>query len=182
MIEYINQLKDIASKIERKKINKIVSLIDNVIKKKKFIFICGNGGSAAIASHALCDWTKRLKKYQNIKIFDLTSNKNLISAISNDDSHDYIFSDQLKVYSSPGDICIFISSSGNSKNIIQGIKMAKQKKVKSISLVGFDGGKAKKLSDHVIHFKTDFYEYHEDLSQILINLIYQKLLFRYKHG
>ena len=180
MLSYINNLKKISSKVKESKINKIVYLIDVAIKKKKQIFICGNGGSAAIASHTLCDWSKRLQKYHNIKIIDLTSNKSLISAISNDLSHDLIFSKQLEIYSSPGDICIFISSSGNSENIIKGIKLAKQQKVKSISIVGFNGGKAKKLSDYVIHFETKIYEYHEDLSQILMNIIYQKLLSKYK--
>ena len=181
MLKYIDNLKKISSKIDKKIIEKIVYLVDKTIKKKKVIFICGNGGSSAIASHALCDWSKRLQKFHNIKIIDLTSNKSLISAISNDSSHDFIFSKQLEIYSSEGDICIFISSSGNSNNIIKGIKLAKQKKVKSSSIVGFDGGRAKKLSDHVVHFETNIYEYHEDLSQILINIIYQKLLSKYKN-
>ena len=67
MLKYINDLKEISSKIEEKKINKIVSIIDKTIKKKKVIFICGNGGSSAIASHTLCDGSKDYKNFIILK-------------------------------------------------------------------------------------------------------------------
>ena len=176
--DYLKELNVVASKIDEKKIIKITNLIEKTILKKKTIFICGNGGSSAIASHTLCDWIKRLSHLVNCKIYDLTSNKALISAISNDLNHDQIFSFQLKNFAVNGDICIFISSSGNSKNIIKGIKFTKKNGIKSILLVGFDGGKSKKFSDYFIHIETNKYEHHEDLSQIIMHYIYISLKMR----
>jgi phosphoheptose isomerase len=177
---YLQELNRAGSQIDERNIKKIIDLIEKTILKKKKIFVCGNGGSSAIASHTLCDWVKRLHPLVSCKIFDLTANKSLISAISNDISHDEIFSYQLKILSENNDVCIFISSSGNSKNIIKGLKYAKINKIKSISIVGFDGGKSKKLSDYYIHIKTNKYEHHEDLSQIIMHYIYSSLKKRFE--
>ena len=110
-----------------------------------------------------------------MQLFDLTSNKSLISAISNDISFDQIFSYQLNIFSEKNDVCIFISSSGNSKNIINGLKIAKKKGLKTVAITGFNGGIAKKLADISIHIKTSTYEHHEDLTQIIMHYIYLKL-------
>ena len=173
--EYINSLSIIANKIDENKLNKVINILKKSIKSKKIIFICGNGGSASLSEHALCDWTKRLYPNKKLKLFDLTSNKSLISATANDISFDEIFSYQLNVYAEKKDICIFISSSGNSKNIIKGIKLAKKKGVKTIAITGFNGGIANKIADISIHFNTSTYEHHEDLAQIVMHYIYLRL-------
>jgi phosphoheptose isomerase len=172
---YIDSLAKIASRIENNNIDKCIKLIEKTINQKKTIFICGNGGSSAIASHTLCDFVKRLYPKKKCKMFDLTSNNILISAISNDLGSENVFSHQLKMFSEKKDICFFISSSGNSKNIIKGIKCAKKKGVETIAILGFSGGRAKKLADVVIHFQTKTYEHHEDLAQILMHYLYLRL-------
>ena len=172
---YIKTLSSIASSVDEKILRESIKIIDNAIENNKQILICGNGGSASLSEHALCDWTKRLNPKKKCKILDLTSNKSLISAISNDINFSQIFSYQIEVFSGNGDICIFISSSGNSKNILEGIKTAKRKKLKVIAILGFNGGKAKKLADYPIHCKTSSYEHHEDLAQIIMHYIYLKL-------
>lgn len=173
--KYIDKLKKISDSIDQKKLDEAVKVLEKAIINNSNIFICGNGGSASLSDHALCDWTKRLYPKRKCKVIDLTSNKSLISAISNDIEHNKIFSFQLDVYSKKGDVCIFISSSGNSKNIINGIKFAKKNKIKTIGIFGFDGGKSKHLTDITIHFKTDTYEHHEDLAQIIMHYIYLQL-------
>ena len=95
---YINSLLIIANKIQENQLNEIINTINKAIKNKKKIFICGNGGSASLSEHALCDWTKRLYPKKKLQLFDLTSNKSLISAISNDISFDQIFSYQLNIF------------------------------------------------------------------------------------
>jgi D-sedoheptulose 7-phosphate isomerase len=172
---YIKSLSLIADTIDENLLKRFISVIDKTIKKNNKIFICGNGGSASLSDHALCDWTKRLYPKKKCKIFDLTSNKSLISAIGNDISFDKIFSYQISIYAEKKDLCIFISSSGNSKNILNGIIEAKKKGIKTISILGFKGGKAKKLSDLAVHFPTTTYEHHEDLAQILMHYIYTKI-------
>jgi len=173
--KYINSLLNIADKIEEKKLNEVINLINKTIQYKKKIFICGNGGSASLSDHALCDWTKRLYPKKKLRLYDLTSNKSLISAIGNDIGFEQIFSYQLNIFAEKNDICIFISSSGNSKNIITGLKLAKKKGIKTVAITGFSGGVAKKLADISIHIETSTYEHHEDLAQIIMHYIYLKL-------
>ena len=172
---YINSLVKIANQVDEKILIKIIKEVDTTIKNKNKILICGNGGSASLSDHALCDWTKRLYPKKQCRVFDLTVNRSLICAISNDISFNNIFSYQIKIYADKKDLCIFISSSGNSKNIINGIKEAKKKGLKTIAILGFKGGSAKKLADLVIHFPTSTYQHHEDLAQILMHYIYTKI-------
>ena len=172
---YVENLNHVTSLIDQKILNNVIDLISKTIKKAGTIFVCGNGGSASISSHILCDWTKRLYPSTKCKVYDLTNNKSLISAISNDISYDDIFSYQLNIHAVKKDICIFISSSGNSKNIINGLVWAKKNKIKTISITGFDGGFAKKNSDISIFIETNKYEYHEDLTQIIMHYFYQRL-------
>ena len=80
---YIKSLSLIADTIDENLLKRFISVIDKTIKKNNKIFICGNGGSASLSDHALCDWTKRLYPKKKCKIFDLMSNKSLISAIGN---------------------------------------------------------------------------------------------------
>lgn len=172
---YLTAISNIGIKLKQENLNDFIKIIKKTIKNNKNIFICGNGGSASLSDHALCDLTKRLYPKTKCKVFDLTSNKSLISAIANDINFDDIFSYQINIFSNKGDICIFISSSGNSKNILKGMKTAKKKGLKVLAIIGFNGGKAKSLADYCIHFNTKFYEYHEDLAQITMHYIYQRL-------
>ncbi len=173
--KYLNNLTNIANQINENIIVDIVNTLNLAIKNKKKIFICGNGGSASLSEHALCDWTKRLYPKKKCQLVDLTSNKSLISAIGNDLGYENIYSHQLNIFSEKKDVCIFISSSGNSKNIIKGLKVAKKKGLKTITITGFNGGIAKKMSDISLHIKTSTYEHHEDIAQILMHYIYLKL-------
>ena len=167
---YLNSILDVSENLNENILNNAIKTINKTVKNKKKIFICGNGGSSSLSDHALCDWTKRLYPKKKCRVYDLTSNKSLISA-----NFDDIFSYQIDVFSEKGDICIFISSSGNSKNILKGIRIAKKRGLKVISILGFDGGKAKSISDYAIHFNTKTYEHHEDLAQITMHYIYQNI-------
>ena len=154
-----------------------VNTIEKTIKKKNFIYVCGNGGSAAIANHYVCDFFKQLSKYTNLnaKIRSLNSESNLISAISNDISFDQIFKLQAERYIKKNDILILISSSGNSKNIVEVLKYCKKKKIKTIGFSNFKGGYLKKNCDISIHSKIDNYGLGEDINHILMHMMMQFL-------
>ncbi len=115
------------------------------IKKKKIIF-CGNGGSASHAQHLACELVVR---YQNnrkpINAISLTTDTSNITAIGNDFNFDFIFSRQLEAIGEKGDICIFLTTSGESKNILEAAKVAIKKKISCYSFSGKGGGKLKKL-------------------------------------
>lgn len=172
---YILTLSNTVDKINLEKLYEAVNLISKTIKKNKFIYVCGNGGSAAIANHYICDYFKGLSKYTNLKakIKSLNSDSYLISAISNDIAYDQIFKLQAERYMNKDDILILISSSGNSKNIREVLKFCNKKKLKTIGFSNFSGGYLAKHSNISIHSRIDNYGIGEDINHILMHLLMQ---------
>ena len=115
------------------------------LNKKKIIF-CGNGGSASHAQHLACELVVRYKNNRKaINAISLTTDTSNLTAIGNDYDFKYIFSRQLDAIGNKGDICIFLSTSGESKNIIEAAKIAKKKLISCYSFSGKGGGKLKKI-------------------------------------
>ena len=175
--DYTSFLNSTLNSIKIETLVKAATLIEKKIKQKKNIFLCGNGGSAAIANHYIADYLKTLKTETNLmpKLFSLSSNIELITAIANDISFDKVFSYQLKTLAQKGDLLIIISSSGNSKNIKNVLIEAKKIKTEIISFVGFTGGYAKKNSNISVHSKVDNYGISEDTAHIFMHIIVQFL-------
>jgi D-sedoheptulose 7-phosphate isomerase len=151
-------LEEILESIEIKKklivLNKEVFLsierIFSTIKNGGKVFICGNGGSAADAQHLSAEFLVRLNPKINRRPFPIISlalDTSTLTACSNDFDFKYIFSRNLEALGSKRDLLIVISTSGNSKNIIEVLKQSKRMKIFSIGFLGFDGGAAKKLSN-----------------------------------
>jgi D-sedoheptulose 7-phosphate isomerase len=172
---YTQTLAKTVKNISVKELNNATDLIEKTIKRKKTIYVCGNGGSAAIAEHYVCDFVKQLSKYTNLyaNIRSLNSDTYLISAIANDISFDEIFRFQASRYINKDDILILISSSGNSKNIKNVLNFCKKKKVKTIGFSNFSGGYLKKNCTISIHSKIDNYGIGEDINHILMHSIMQ---------
>lgn len=171
--KYISQLINTLKKTD---IEIFEEIIDALEKVKGKIYIIGNGGSAAIASHMANDLGIGLKR-RGIRNFDVESlgdNSSVCTAIANDIGYENIFKMQLKNKITKKDILIAISSSGNSPNIVKAIKYAKKKNATVIGLSGFDGGKLKKLSDISFHVETQKGSYGlvEDMHSIANHIIY----------
>lgn len=156
----------------------------NCIARGNSIWIMGNGGSAGTAEHFETDlsYVKGGSLLPKIKVSALTSNSSLLTAIGNDIGFENIFSHQLSRKSVPGDLCVVISASGNSENLIRAISFAKEHSLLSIGLLGFDGGKLEKLVDFAAVVRTKVGEYgpvedihlaicHELSSRILTELL-----------
>tara|TARA_B110000977_G_scaffold113490_1_gene146874 strand:- start:81 stop:701 length:621 start_codon:yes stop_codon:yes gene_type:complete len=173
--DYILTLESKLKDIELDKLFTASELILKTIKLNKSIYVCGNGGSAAIADHYVCDFFKQLSKYTNLKakIKSLNSDQYLISAISNDISYSEVFKIQAERYMNKGDILILISSSGNSENIKNVLKFCKKQKIKTIGFSNFSGGFLNKYSDISIHSKINNYGIGEDINHILMHLLMQ---------
>lgn len=134
-----------------KNINQISNIIANSLKKAGTIFWCGNGGSASDSQHLSAELIGRLKKNRRpLRSISLSSNISAITCISNDFGYDKIFSRQIEGLANKNDVIICISTSGNSKNILEALKMAKKKRIKTISFLGSEGGKAIKFSQNSI--------------------------------
>lgn len=174
---YFNEIKQVLDKMSIEEIKKIAEIIYNAYLKEKHIFIMGNGGSAATASHFACDLgkgtlsPKSKKNIKRFKVISLTDNVAVMTAWSNDLSYDNIFSEQLKNLISKGDVVIGISASGNSPNVLNAIKLAKRHKATTIGLAGFDGGKLAKISDVSIIAKVNKYDIAEDVHLMLTHII-----------
>ena len=180
-LQYLKlRYKDITS-INFIELEKIIQLVEKKIEKQQTLYVCGNGGSAAIANHFVADYLKYARTNTSIKpkIISLSSNLETITAISNDFNYSEIFSYQLESLATKDDMLLTISSSGNSKNIINALKTAKMKKLKTISFSGFGGGKAHKLADYGIALKSKNYGIVEDLHHTLMHFICQFLRQKY---
>lgn len=127
------------------KVNKIAKKIKEFSKKKKSKFlVCGNGGSATDADHFVTELVVRFKKKRkSLPAISLSSNPGLLTACANDFNFEYIFKRQIESLANKDDCIIFISTSGNSKNLIEAAKYAKKKNIFSIALLGKSGGKLK---------------------------------------
>lgn len=174
---YYENLKLVINNIDMKKLLLITNFLEKKIINNNNIFVAGNGGSAAIANHMLCDFNKGIKisskKKLKPKIISLSGPIEIITAISNDINYNEIFSSQLENYYKKGDCLICFSSSGQSKNIIQLIKFAKINKITSILFQGF--GKLNKAicPDYYINLKYKNYGITEDIFQTIMHSISQ---------
>ena len=125
--------------------SKLIEESKSKLNKKKIIF-CGNGGSASHAQHLACELVVRYKNNRKaINAISLTTDTSNLTAIGNDYDFKYIFSRQLEAIGNKGDICIFLTTSGESKNILEAAKVAIKKKISCYSFSGKGGGKLKKL-------------------------------------
>ena len=158
MKKYIVQLNRAIESVDANEIDKLVYSLEKARKGGNTIFLIGNGGSATTASSMANDLgfdiVKKTKTKKPFKFLSLTDNNSVVTAIANDIGYDEIFLNQLKIHFRKGDQLIAISASGNSPNILKAVKWFKNQKGKVISFLGFDGGKLLKLSDIVLHVKT----------------------------
>ena len=179
--DYKNTLNTTLNSVNLKNLNKFSNVLENTIRKGNNIFVCGNGGSAAIANHLVCDYIKLMRKNTNLKpkVISLSSNNELITAISNDFSYDKIFSEQLEYLAKKDDLLIMISSSGNSKNIVNALRYCKKNKIKTVGLSGFRGGYLSKKADINIHFNCENYGISEDSHHIIMHVAIQYMRQKY---
>lgn len=174
---YLRKLKRVLDSVNQEKIALLIEKISFLSKKNNTIFVIGNGGSAATASHMACDLDKTSlngntseKKYQ-LRVNSLTDNVSLITALANDYGYEHIFSEQLKILGGKGDLLIVLTCSGNSPNIVRAVQTAKQIGLYSYGLVGCNGGKVKDLLDDIILIDSNDYGLIEDTHMIINHLI-----------
>jgi len=179
---YILKLSESIKNSDIKAIEKATTKIYQTIKQKKTIYVCGNGGSAAISNHYICDYLKFLRQHSSLKpkIISLSSNIETITAISNDFDYSQVFKYQAESLFEKNDLLIVISSSGNSDNVKEVVKYSKKKGVKVIGFSGFNGGFLKKHSDISVHIDANNYGIAEDSHHILMHIILQYLIMQYK--
>jgi D-sedoheptulose 7-phosphate isomerase len=170
---------------EKKIIFETINIIYSAIKNKKKIFLCGNGGSAADAQHLSAEYIDRLRPKINrrpLPLISLALDTSHLTACSNDFNFSQVFSRPLSALGTSGDVLICISTSGNSKNILNVLKLAKKMRIKTISFLGKKGGKAKKYSKTSIIVNSEnvarIQEAHIFLGHFVLEVVENKLFNR----
>lgn len=141
--------------VDPQAVQTLVDALIDAYKNDKWVFIIGNGGSGANASHLAEDLGKgtisNFETQKRLKVMSLTDNTAYILALGNDLGFDRVFIEQLKNYAEPGALLISISGSGNSPNVLKAVEWANAHDLKTFAFTGYDGGKLRKMSQHAIH-------------------------------
>ncbi len=167
--KYFEEEKRIIDMVNPDELNTFINMLEETRKAGHRIFIFGNGGSGATASHFACDYTKGVNYYAGLNYDFECLNDNIptMLAVSNDIGYADLFVYPLQFKLHEGDMVIGISGSGNSENVLRAVDYANSKGGKTFALVGYDGGKLKKLAQHSIHIAIDNMQIVEDLHMIV---------------
>ncbi len=154
---YLPAFEQLLRLIDQDAIERIVESLSAARENGAMIYVAGNGGSAAIASHWVNDLGKATKRSGSppIRVMSLSDNVSWLTALANDEGYERVFSGQLENFAKPGDVLVVISSSGNSVNLIRAVELARARGVVTIGLLGFDGGKLKLQVDDYLLLPTE---------------------------
>lgn len=166
---YFDQVKRTIDLIDKSDFNTVMNVLVEGRNRGKQVFVMGNGGSGATASHFVCDFNKGISwgKDKKFKFICLNENIPSLMAYANDLSFDDIFVYPLQTYFNPGDIVIGISGSGNSKNVLKALDFANENGGITIGLTGYDGGRAKQICAYNVHIPVHDMQITEDLHLVL---------------
>lgn len=187
--KYLKKSVKLLADLPHQEIAKAMNILQATYERDGKIYVCGNGGSLAMATHWVADFNKTVFSHhleKNIRRFQairLPTTEEEITAWANDVGFDMVFAGPLRNYIREGDTLIAISSSGNSPNIIKAVELAKEYKIPVIGISGFDGGKLNQLADAKILVRSEkgAYEQVEGVHSVILHLmtLYFKNYFDY---
>ena len=173
--EYHKYLSKLLGNLDYKVVEEVTKLILEKSRDGQDIFLVGNGGSAATASHFATDLVQCSQPEAGLyfRAISLADNVPLLTALSNDKGYEEVFTGQIRNLFRKNDILIAISASGNSPNVIAAVRLARQLGGATVGLVGFDGGELAQICDYVIHAYTNKGEYGpvEDIHLIIDHMV-----------
>lgn len=170
---YIAQEAEVLQTLDVDAINHALNLIAQALEDEKTIYIFGNGGSAATASHFQNDFNKGVSEHtaKKFRFCCLNDNVPTLMAIANDIGYDSVFRFQLEGRLRPGDLVVAISGSGNSANVLRAVEYAQERGNQVIGLTGFSGGKLRELADCSLHAPINSMQITEDIHMIFDHLM-----------
>ena len=171
--KYIEDLQACLARLPLSDIRAVIALLQNARFDDRQVFIMGNGGSAATASHFACDLGKgtAAPDLPRFRVTALTDSMALLSAYANDFGYEHVFSEQLSNLLHPGDVVIGISGSGNSPNVLRALELARRREAITVGFSGFAGGKMKDMVDLCVVAPSSCMEQVEDVHLILEHLV-----------
>ncbi|MEW6329822.1 MAG: SIS domain-containing protein [Pseudomonadota bacterium] len=174
--DYAQRLQAVISQYDWSAVEVLAAAMREAWTEGRQVFLCGNGGSAANAMHIANDLLYGIDmKGAGIRVTALPSNSSVVTCLANDLGYDEIFSRQLKVHGSKGDLLVVLSGSGNSPNVVKALEQAHQLGMKSFAVLGYAGGKCLRIAQVPIHFPVDDMQICEDLQLIVGHMLMQWL-------
>jgi D-sedoheptulose 7-phosphate isomerase len=175
--DYFQAVSDILSQLPQEPINGIIAILNQARTANQRIFLFGNGGSSANASHFVNDMVKSTVKPDRprFKLLCLSDNVPTLTAYANDVSYDVIFAEPLAALAQPGDVAIAISGSGNSPNVLRAMDTAKEMGLTRIGLTGYAGGKLRDKCDVCVIVPSDSMQVIEDAHLVILHSIFLAL-------
>jgi D-sedoheptulose 7-phosphate isomerase len=174
---YLDRLRTASRLIPIDSVSLLAEELLDCWRTRRQVFVFGNGGSGANATHLANDLVYGISKTlgSGIRIQSLSANASVVTCLANDEGYDSVFSHQLAVLASPGDVVIALSGSGNSPNIIKALTHARSQRLRSFAILGFSGGRAAQLADVPIHVPINDMQISEDTQQIIGHMVAQWL-------
>ena len=182
--KYALELKGIIEKLPLDRVKRVSDVLYQAWRDGRCVFIFGNGGSAALASHLACDLGKGIYsepanvgnagEARRLKVISLTDNLPMISAWANDASYDDIFAGQMENFVEPGDVAFGISGSGNSPNVLKALQLARRRNAVTVGFTG-EGGKMVELLDYSAVVPSRHMQLIEDCHLIMAHMVFLDL-------
>jgi len=175
--DYARRLSDLVRGLDWAPVERLALELRDCWASGRQVFLAGNGGSGANASHLANDFVYAVSKTagSGLRIHSLAANPAIVTCLANDEGYDQVFALQLAVMARPGDVLIVLSGSGNSPNILRALEEARAIGMTSYAMLGYAGGKAKALADVPIHFAVDDMQLSEDAQMIVGHMLMQWL-------
>jgi len=181
---YLDDFSALLKKVDPKEVETLVTLIADAYRDNQFVFIIGNGGSGANASHLCEDLGKgtlhNFETQKRLKVMSLTDNTPYILAYGNDLGYDRVFVEQLKNFAQPGALLLSISGSGNSANVLKAVEWANANGLKTVGITGYDGGKLRKMCHHGVHVPSHNMGAVESVHMVLFHYLLDTLYEKFK--
>ncbi len=184
--EYLERTREVCGRIKPREVQAVIDLLMDARKNGRRIFVIGNGGSAATASHFSVDLGKGTLRgtedQPRFLVQSLTDNLPYVTAWANDFDFDLVYEQQLRNLGESGDVVIGISASGNSPNMVRAMEYARSAGMVTVAMTGFSGGKLKDLADHTVHVPVDDYGMAENMHLIVVHIIITQTTARVASG
>lgn len=182
--KYLNELSSVCNRLPMERFETVVNILNLAYEKENQIFVMGNGGSAATASHFACDINKGVSYClgKRFKVICLNDNIASLLAYANDTSYEFVFVEQLKNFMQRGDVVLGISCSGNSANVINAISYGNENGATTIGFTGFDGGMLGRVAHIPLIVPIKDMRKVEDIHLIITHMISQLFYEKLKSG
>lgn len=179
--DYLSSSHRLLDHVDKAQVKAICDALEETYRANGTVYACGNGGSAATASHFIEDLAKLMwheRSGRRLRSLALTESTPFITALANDDGYERIFEIQMAVHGNPGDALVCISGSGNSPNVLRAARWANSHGIKTIGLTGYDGGELQRLAQVSLHVPSHNMGMLECVHLFLLDFISKELRFR----